>query len=185
MRCDHKWHHPLKSSWDTSLWTDCLCLTGVLSRTSDRCPTGCSGRVNPEPRAWLWCRNAGGQRLMEQSGAGQSSPRILGGFGKQWSCHCRLILRGGRTGPSTQGANGSQLSHESACLPHSPLSLIPIDKPRRLREGGEDGGKEEDRRRGKQKVEKLRKRGTNKRAIITSALEHLKHWKVKRKEGNI
>lgn len=39
--------------------------------------------VNPEPRAWLWCRNAGGQRLMEQSGAGQSSPRILGGFGKQ------------------------------------------------------------------------------------------------------
>lgn len=39
--------------------------------------------ANPEPRAWLWCRNAGGQRLMEQSGAGQSSPRILGGFGKQ------------------------------------------------------------------------------------------------------
>lgn len=35
------------------------------------------------PRDWLWCRNAGGQGLMEQSGAGQSSPRILGGFGKQ------------------------------------------------------------------------------------------------------
>ena len=41
------------------------------------------GPANPEPRAWLWCRNAEGQRLMEQSGAGQSSPRILGGFGKQ------------------------------------------------------------------------------------------------------
>lgn len=102
--------------------------------------------ANPKPLASVWCRNAGGQRLMEQSGADQSSPRILGGFGKQWSCHCRLILRGGRAGPSTQGANSSQLSHESACLPHSPLSLIPADKPRRLwgREstrGGEGGGR--------------------------------------------
>lgn len=137
------------SSWDASLSTDCLCVTGVLSDIR-QVSNWLLGPANPEPWAWLWCRNAGGQRLMEQSGAGQSSPRILGGFGKQWSCHCRLILRGGRTGPSTQGANGSQLSHESACLPHSPLSLIPTDKPLRLREGRGGRG----RRRGKQKVEK-------------------------------
>lgn len=124
-----------------------LCVRSSVSdirQVSDRL----LGPANPEPQAWLWCCNTGGQRLMEQSGAGQSSPRILGGFGKQWSCHCRLIQRGGRTGPSTQGANGSQLSHESACLPHSPLFLIPTDKPHRLREGGEEGGG------GMQKVEK-------------------------------
>lgn len=57
--------------------------------------------------------------------------------------------------PNTQGANSSQLSHESACLPHSPLTLIPTDKPHRLREQeGEknDGGLE------KKKKEFLKKR---------------------------
>ena len=54
------------------------------------------------------------------------------------------------------------------------------------REGGRGGrGWEEGRRRGKQKggnKELTQKRGANKRAIITSALEHLKHRRVKREK---
>lgn len=54
--------------------------------------------------------------------------------------------------------------------PSSP-QISPTGLRREGREGGGGGGQEERQAKGR----KTQKRGTNKRAITTSALEHLKH----------
>lgn len=60
-------------------------------------------------------------------------------------------------------------------VPVFPILLSPSSpkiSPHRLTEGGEEGGGQEKRQ---AKGRKPQKRGTNKRSIITSALEHSKH----------